>query len=680
MDRKLIARVEGNKDINYIFCDYYDTIVHRNVHPLHTLKVWAKNLKREVGLNNSIDEIYAIRADSLKYIAEKSNIFESEVSYEIVVREVYERLINIASLDSCVAFDFFYECFLEADYDAESNVQHLNVDMINTLKHIKDLGYKIFCVSDFHFNTHLMERLLKFHGIYSIYDKICVSASYNASKENKGILYKKILKEYSINAGQVLMIGDNQISDVKFAELHGINAYHLKRRTKNIKQKLLRLRSEEKTFKKTLSSLEGELSSKKHPYSEYLILFHFFIERLYSVSRSRGIKNLFFLAREGHFLKKLFDEYQDKVAFPKNKIDTHYLKISRQGAMQISYKQLSEEKFDHLRSKYDDFSLRQFLKSFLFEEKKVIELADQIEVDPDTIIPSFFESEAYSSLLKNKLFNSLYEENRIKQKEYFDAYLAAFQVEYKDDGMCVVDVGWGGTMQECLYTYFEGKVKVEGFYLGLQEIYNITSDTPRRGLLFSVYPSKGYRDDILMANRQLYEQLLAAPHGSTLGYTSGSKYTVEYHKEEEKLIYDNFIGTLQDYMFKKYPTLLKNISSLVYDDDLVSKYIFNLKLKLDLQAGKDQISFVDNLSKGFYQNVGNNNVGLNYSVGSIGIRPFEALKLFVLRPERIYRFLVKLKPFLYNRNKYFLSVFLAPIPPFIKLNLFFRKKINPNLR
>ena len=78
--------------------------------------------------------------------------------------------------------------------------------------------------------------------------------------------------------------------------------------------------------------------------------------------------------------------------------------------------------------------------------------------------------------------------------------------------------------------------------------------------------------------------------------------------------------------------------------------------------------------------MGNNNVGLNYSVGSIGIRPFEALKLFVLRPERIYRFLVKLKPFLYNRNKYFLSVFLAPIPPFIKLNLFFRKKINPNLR
>jgi hypothetical protein len=235
-------------------------------------------------------------------------------------------------------------------------------------------------------------------------------------------------------------------------------------------------------------------------------------------------------------------------------------------------------------------------------------------------------------------------------------------------------------MQECLYAYFEGKIKVEGFYLGLQEIYNITSDTPRKGLLFSVYPSKGYRDDILMANRQLYEQLLAAPHGSTLGYTSGSEYTVEYHKEEEKLVYDNFIGTLQDYMFKKYPILLKNISSLVYEDDLVSEYIFNLKLKLDLQAGKNQIAFVDDLTKGFYQNVGNNNVGLNYSIDSTGIKPIQAIKLLVLRPERIYRFLVKLKPFLYNRDKYFLSVFLAPIPPFIKLNLFFRKKINSNLR
>lgn len=674
MDKKLIAFIEKNKDVKYIFCDYYDTIVHRKVHPLHTFKVWAKNVIREIGINASIEEVYKIRAASMQHLAEKAHLYESEISYETVIREVYHRLINTKKLAEGVDFNFFHQCFMEADYDAESSVQYLNTTTIATLKHLSDLGYRIFCVSDFHFSTELMQRLLKYHGAHTIFDKVCVSASYNASKENKGILYKKILEEEHIESNEVIMIGDNAKSDVAYAKLHSIKGFHLKRLSKKINQKVRKFSNREKAFKKSLKHYEGELNSKDHPYSEYLILFHFFVERLYAVARRRGIKNLFFLAREGYFLKKLFDEYQNTVTIQGNKIGTHYLKMSRQGAMQISYKPLNEEKFQHLRSKYEDFSLRQFLKSFLFDEELIVELADQLKIEPDDVITRFFDSDAYKKLLNNATFKELYENNRLRQKENFDTYLASFQVEYDNDGMHIVDVGWGGTMQECLHTYFKGKIRVEGYYLGLQEIYNITADTPREGLLFSVYPYKDYQDDILMANRQLYEQLLAAPHGSTLGYSSSNTFTVEYHKKEEKYVYDNYIGTIQDYMFKMYPNLLNTLSPLIYEDALVSNYIFNLKLKLDLKAGKSQIAFVDKLTKGFYQNVGNNNVGLNYSMGSTGLSPKEAIKLLLLRPEKIYRFLVKLKPVLYSKGKYFLTVFLVPLQPYIKLNLAIRKR------
>jgi hypothetical protein len=108
---------------------------------------------------------------------------------------------------------------------------------------------------------------------------------------------------------------------------------------------------------------------------------------------------------------------------------------------------------------------------------------------------------------------------------------------------------------------------------------------------------------------------------------------------------------------------------------MVSNYLYNLKLKLDLNAGKNKISFVHNLTKGFYQNVGNNNVGLDYDMGSIGLTPFQIIKLILFKPEKIYRYLVKLKPVLFRKNLYFLSLPINLYRPYIKLNFFLRNKI-----
>ena len=123
----------------------------------------------------------------------------------------------------------------------------------------------------------------------------------------------------------------------------------------------------------------------------------------------------------------------------------------------------------------------------------------------------------------------------------------------------------------------------------------------------------------MMANRQLYEQLLAAPHGSTLGYSPSPEFTIEYHKKEEKYVYDNYIKKLHEYMSTQYDILLEQLAPRFYEEQMVSDYLFDLKLSLDLNASKNEIAFVHNLTKKFYQNVGNNNIGLNYDMGSIAV-------------------------------------------------------------
>ncbi|MFS4457207.1 HAD family hydrolase [Maribacter sp. 2304DJ31-5] len=676
MKRELIGQIQSKKEVEYIFCDFYDTIVHRNVHPLHTFKLWAKHLKQELALDSSSYEIFKIRRASMEFLSEKTGLFESELSYLEVIKEVHNRL-ECANLIRPSHHDLvnFIKCFKEADFAAENSVQYLNTKMVDTLFQLKKMGYKIFCVSDFHFDTEIMERLLKHHGIAHIYDKVFVSAAYNASKENNGILYKKILEEQQINGGQAFMIGDNLKSDVEFAQLFGIEAHYLKRKSVKINQKLRIFGSDESDFKKTLKRFEAQIKSKKYPYAQYLILFHFFIERLYHEARKNETKNLFFLAREGYFLKQLFDRYQNKFAIKGNEIKSHYLKMSRQGAMQISYLPLGEEKFRHLRSKYNHFSLRQFFKSFLFDEQTTSSIAKRLSMDVDRLIPNFFESEYFIQLQEDSIFQQLYEENRITQKENFDSYLASFNVDFDSEDMFLVDVGWGGTMQECLHVYFKGKFEVTAWYLGLQEIYNITPKTKRKGLLFSVHPNKSIKDEIMMANRQLYEQLLAAPHGSTLGYSPSPEFTIEYHKKEEKYVYDNYIKKLHEYMSMQYDSLLQVLAPRFYEEQMVSDYLFDLKLSLDLHANKNEIAFVHNLTKGFYQNIGNNNVGLDYDMGSIGLSPVQMIKQILLKPEKTYRYIVKLKPVLFRKNLYFLSLPISLYKPYLKLNFFLRDKI-----
>ena len=61
----------NDKNIKFLFTDYYDTIVHRKVHPNYTQRIWAKFMIRELGLTTSIDELYFTRQASVKYLIEK---------------------------------------------------------------------------------------------------------------------------------------------------------------------------------------------------------------------------------------------------------------------------------------------------------------------------------------------------------------------------------------------------------------------------------------------------------------------------------------------------------------------------------------------------------------------------------------------------------------------------------
>ena len=671
-----LYRIVKNKKINVIFTDYYDTLVHRSVHPNYTLRLWAKLVIRELGLNTDIDTLYFIRQDSVNYLKKKYACEDVELPYRLLKEEICRRLIN-ADIITHDNKNAFLKCFELADLKSESSVQFLNEDTVDILKDFKSKGGKVYVVSDFYGPKSMFEALLKHHQILDVFDGLFSSSSLGKSKY-KGTIFPEILSELALNASEVLMLGDNEVSDVKQAKENGLNAFLMPHKNHLRRNKLNNLGNDYKRFKGLLDDTYKKCNRKSaQPFSEYIIFYHLFTERLYRKCKQKNIKNLFFLSREGQFLKALFDSYQKHTLIDESrKIQTHYLRISRQASIQFSLQPLEEENFDYLKHYHGTLSILEFLNFFSLKESEISSITSNLSTNPERKVDDFFNSESFLELKSNSKFIELYNSHRLSQHDAFTKYVNSFNVNMQEEGIFLVDIGWGGTMQESIFKFFKEQIKVTGYYLGLREIHTITEKTPREGLLFSVLPFETYADSIIMANTQLYEQFAAADHGSALGYSKDAEnYTLQFHEPSEKWLFDNFIKAHQEFSFNVHLNLLNALDTICYNEEMVEKQLTKLALKVGLFQSCRKLKYIENLNKGFYQNIGENKVGLTYSIPKNKGLLKEAIR-FLMKPESYFRYIVKLKPFVYAKNKFISYILpMRPIYWYYKLNKFARYKV-----
>ena len=107
-----------------------------------------------------------------------------------------------------------------------------------------------------------------------------------------------------------MMIGDNLRSDYTNAIKNGLNAYHLPHKKYLKKNKRNNFGNNKTKLTRVIKNLYKQTNKRSAiPYTEYIVFYHVFVERMYETCKKSGIKNLYFLSREGQYLKKLFDSY-----------------------------------------------------------------------------------------------------------------------------------------------------------------------------------------------------------------------------------------------------------------------------------------------------------------------------------------------------------------------------------
>ncbi len=285
----------------------------------------------------------------------------------------------------------------------------------------------------------------------------------------------------------------------------------------------------------------GTLFSKEHvalPFRDMSLTLYLFIKKLYETAVEDEVNILYFFAREGQLLKKMFDCYQSSI--PKaSQIKTQYLLVSRRSTFLMSLGDLNSETFEILFRQYRCISVYDFLKSLDLDAYSP-QLSAAMSITGEELrevcndLPS---APIFQKLLSLKFFKDLYETERVARSAAFKAYLASLSNGVIPDFLHVVDVGWKGTIQDNIYNWRKQAkgvdANVKGYYVGLIAEGIKTSKNKKVGLLFSNSGKRTANFHLFNENRALFEILLHADHGSTLRYKLTTSNEVE-------ILFDDF--------------------------------------------------------------------------------------------------------------------------------------------
>lgn len=252
-------------------------------------------------------------------------------------------------------------------------------------------------------------------------------------------------------------------------------------------------------------------------------------------AQKRGIKKLYFLARDGYTLQRIAQQFCQK--FNLN-ISCEYLYCSRTALRMPSYFFIGDEAFDLLLMRGYHITLKSVLQriSLNEEERNAIYAECGIQAQDEERRLSKSEFEQYTSKIRaSDIFRNFVV---TKSKAAYQNAVGYFKAQglFEQKLVAIVDSGWTGSIQRSLrqlleFAGYQGELL--GFYFGMFARPKTACD----GTYLTWYFNWSGRtaDKILFCNN-LFECLLSAPHGMTTGYCTsqdGYQPILSHHADTE---------------------------------------------------------------------------------------------------------------------------------------------------
>ncbi|OOM79954.1 hypothetical protein [Clostridium sp. BL-8] len=467
----------------------------------------------------------------------KNNFYHLRINAEVLARYTYcavggaeditlEQIYEAMSMTGSVAGEEVQKLIsLEKETELE-NVVGININ-INKIKQLIASGEHVVLISDMYLDKQtIQEMLIKTDSVFK-YINLYVSSEYKKSKWS-GNLYKIVKTNEKAEYKNWIHCGDNKISDIKSAEKFGIKTQLFdfeafieceKEIIKNNKENLFVQLTIGSTRNVRLNeNLAGPAAIGA---SVGAVILFPYVWWILQESLRKGIKRLYFIARDGFVLKEIADIIIEK---HKYNISTYYIYGSRLAWRIPSFSKKNNDLFKLMRWSYaskikDVKALAEFLeipvedlKSFLPESLK----------NKDIKLTEPFIALLMKKLNDNNEFKKYFKEAHKEKRELVVEYLKQ-EIDITDDNFAFVDLAGGGLTQGCmadLMSDFYDK-KIRNFFFKLDQM-NVMNNC----IYYDFIPSFLHLSLII-------EMLCRAPHGQTMRYCRENDKIVPVLKQDE---------------------------------------------------------------------------------------------------------------------------------------------------
>ena len=571
MKEDIINLIDNNEIISF---DIFDTLVLRNIsRPTDVFRTMDKELYDKYKIKNfSKDRI-------------KAEMKSREISdnVEVTIDDIYNELNKSIRNKKILTQIKKIELSRELEFICE------NPFIKQIYNYCKQKNKKILYISDMYLKSDFIKQILNKCG-YDVNDNLYISSECNAIKGD-GTLFEYIKKKNNLSFDKWLHIGDNYESDYNQPKKLGMSSYNYKNVNSYSENNSISI------FESIILGMKNNwvhcgiknLYWENFGYNYLVPIYLGYTNWLYNMTYN--LDNLFFLARDGYIVKKIYELFPNQ-----NNKYINYLYVSR-NSLQIPamYKNSKDKLLNSFIYNKKNVKLKELFTNCQLELKdKYIRIINQYGFNNfDDIVTEKNEYDAKKCVAAcwSDIYNEVNNNYELVEKYLNQENVNNFKIPN------VVDIGWGGSIQESIRTIL-GR-EVHGYYFGTISVDKKDYMSQSFGFMFDQdYPETTRKK--VFNQVMMYELIFSAPHGTTEKYKEENNKIVPILKEKDnyseivEMFQNSSIKLISEIMkyYKYYDSINKEFCISFYHNFLCKKNYADLrefkKIENDYELGSNK--------------------------------------------------------------------------------------------
>ena len=508
--------------------DVWDTLLRREVHPdaikLATSKYFFKLCSGRIKkLMPDHLHVHKLRRAFEKQLYQDS--LQNNQYGEYHIEQVIRAMATVLCPDKS-EHDELVAQIIDYEIGFEKQVLSKDPDIEETLASIET--DEVMFLSDFYMSANTITELLIYADVPEQYTQGISSCDVKCNKHT-GSIYKYLHQTLAITPQDHVHIGDSKLSDFKMPKSLGISA-HLyrpvpqhaaRRRREKLYQHPKSYFSEQLKDAIQISESSQKLTTAHYrPYRlgiQYSQLFIGFIQSVNEEIIKHDIDAVYFLSREGAFLKQIYDALKTNIDPQLGLPEGRHLEVSRASTFLASLKQVNLPEMMRVWKQINTMSLHGLLCTLNIDIPEICNYIQHKKIDRYKKRKKLWLDHDMIALFSDKDFIQLCECERRRQQDALLNYLSSEGIDRKDSkNILFVDVGWRGTIQDNI-AHLMPRHHYFGKYLCMDKLLNYqANNVSKSAYLYDA--NKNAKDWCKLKDIVVLEILCNSAEGSVVGY------------------------------------------------------------------------------------------------------------------------------------------------------------------